>query len=72
MTTATPYWLVWQEDGGPPTVKHETQEAAEQEAERLARAFNGRSFVVLAPLARFTERRVTVERFEIDDDSVPF
>lgn len=71
-TKTTPYWLVWMEGGGPPTVHHDTQSDAETEAERLAKQFPGRRFVVLVPIARFTEQRVTIERFEVDDDSVPF
>lgn len=67
----SPYWLVWAEDGDAPRVKHRSQMAAEKEAERLANLHPGSSFCVLAPTARFTVRRVTIERFAPDLD-VPF
>jgi hypothetical protein len=69
----TPFWLVWHENGDEPRRKHPTQQSAEAEAERLARSRPGQSFCVLAPLARFTERRVTVDRFNLlQDMEVPF
>lgn len=70
MAQEIPFWLVWCEDGGEPRQKHSCAVSAEIEAERLARANPGKSFCVLAPTARFTERRVTVERFDLLD--VPF
>lgn len=59
-------------NGGEPRQKHSTQCSAENEAERLAKAHPGSSFCVMAPIARFTERRVTVERFDLLDADVPF
>lgn len=71
MTSQTPFWLVWCENGGVPHFKHMTEQSAENEASRLARAHPGKSFCVLACTARFTERRLTVERFAYDD-GIPF
>lgn len=51
-----PFWLVWCEDGGAPTRKHETPERAEAEAIRLAQQSPGKSFCVLAMIARVTNR----------------
>jgi hypothetical protein len=43
----TPFWVVWAEDGGVPTVMHDTVQSAEKEAERLARNNKGKAFHVL-------------------------
>lgn len=67
-----PFWLVWCEDGGEPRVKHDSRSLADREAERLAKAHPGKSFCVLPCLSRFTERRVTAEYFDLDDDRIPF
>lgn len=67
-----PFWLVWREDGDNPTYRHPTQDSAESEALRLARLHPGSSFCVLMPFARFTENRVTIERFNTLDIDVPF
>jgi hypothetical protein len=68
-----PFWLVWCEDGGEPRVKQSSRAAADREAERLAKLNPGKSFCVLPCAARFTERRVTVEHFNLDtDDCIPF
>ncbi|WP_162896050.1 hypothetical protein [Novosphingobium sp. THN1] len=45
---------------------------AEREAERLAKLNPGKSFCVLPCVARYTERRVTVEQFDLGDDGIPF
>lgn len=66
-----PFWLVWSETGFPPRFKHDSPDAAEAEARRLACGNPGKSFVVLAPLARFTSEVVKVERFD-HDAYVPF
>lgn len=42
-----PFWLVWREGGGTPTVQHETEDAARAEAERLAKHVPGARFFVL-------------------------
>lgn len=41
------FWMVWCESGGVPTVRHATYEAADREAQRLARENRGRVFFVL-------------------------
>lgn len=66
-----PFWLVWCENGGTPTVRHESPDAAEREARRLAAAHPGKSFLVLAPVARCTKQDIVVERFD-HDAYVPF
>ena len=42
------FFMVYRENGSPPTFRHATQTAAEKEAERLARAYPGNKFHVLA------------------------
>lgn len=47
--TMTPaaFWMVWSPQGDSPKMRHKTREAADAEAERLARANGGRQFYVL-------------------------
>jgi len=56
------FWLVWCENGGPPTVKHTDIASAECEAERLARKHRGTTFVVLEALASVNVTDVHWER----------
>lgn len=41
------FWLVWNIDGGAPTHKHDSEQSAITEAERLARLNPGVQFAVL-------------------------
>jgi hypothetical protein len=43
----TKFWLVWSEVGGSPRYKHETFDAAKEEARRLAASNAGTKFYVL-------------------------
>ena len=47
MNIEQPFWVVWADGGGAPTVKHETIERAKAESIRLARANPGQRFIVL-------------------------
>lgn len=73
-----PFWLVWCEDGGPPTVKHVTYARAKAEAQRLARAHPGEHFVVMAAATGFRKHDLDETRFsdhapDFDDDlQIPF
>lgn len=71
MNPPSPFWLVWRENGGAPRVQHATQARAENEAQRLAEQHLGSRFIVLAPVARFSVQRVTVERFDPELE-IPF
>ena len=44
------FWMVWREGGQGPTMKHGTLKSAMEEAERLARQFPEKNFVVLESL----------------------
>ena len=72
MNADPPFYLVWRENGIAPRRKHMTITAAENEAERLAKASPGTAFFVLIPSCRTVERRVTVERFDVNASEVPF
>lgn len=62
---AVPFWLVWNEDGRAPMVKHPDRDAAEAEAARLAAEAPGRSFHVLAVMATIaTSTEVVGSRFD--------
>ena len=41
------FWMVWNPGNRAPSFKHKTQDAAKQEAERLAKLHPGKEFVVL-------------------------
>lgn len=58
------YWMVWNPGTGRTNVKHLTEHAATCEAERLARANPGETFVVLTPVSA---RRVdNMQRIEFE------
>lgn len=68
------FWMVWNPHGHAPTVKHETEESAICEAERLARANRSQQFFVLEAVALRTVddmKRINL-RGEIDDSDTPF
>lgn len=74
---AEPFWIVWNPSGPrPPAVRHYDEREAITEAERLARAHPGQTFIVLATVAA----RVIDNMQRIDlrdgnhwpDDEVPF
>lgn len=70
--TAPPFWLVWCENGGPPTVKHPDEASAIREAERLAKRSPGLRFFVLATICAATHQHTVFERFDLTDDGIPF
>lgn len=49
--SGTRFWLVWNESGYPPRYRHDTEESAVREAERLARVNPGQNFYVLEAVA---------------------
>ncbi len=65
-----PFWVVWCDCGGVPTVKHITVEAARAEAERLARTNPGHRFHVLAALGHCSFNAVNWT--EVEKDFIPF
>lgn len=62
---AAPFWLVWNEAGRAPLVKHPSRDDAEQEAARLAAAMPGASFHVLTVMSTIsTNIEVVGSRFD--------
>lgn len=74
MTQPAKFWMV--KGGGPASATHGSREAAEREADRLARLSPGTLFFVLEAVA--CHRRVDVERIAFDrkpgpdDPEIPF
>lgn len=64
------FFLVWRENGGAPTYKHPSLDAAKTEAERLT-LLHGGAFHVLASVATATKRNVDWSEHEHADD-LPF
>jgi hypothetical protein len=70
-----PFYLVWNPEGHSPTFKHNTQQDAEREAQRLARICPEQTFFVLEPVSAARKRDVDIERFDRQhelDDEIPF
>lgn len=68
--TAAPFWMVWNPDGRQPRFRHDNQQLAVAEAERLARANPGQEFYVLEPTHRVVSNDIIVEQYDRDD--IPF
>jgi hypothetical protein len=69
------FWMVWNENGGMPRVKHATCAAAVAEAERLARSNRGETFIVLKSYcARVTNdlQRIDMEPEAAEFEELPF
>ena len=67
-----PFWLVWSPNGDrPPSVRHPSEDAALQEANRLADAHPGREFYVMQPTLQVVSQRRFTTRYSVDD-GVPF
>lgn len=67
---AQPYYVVWNPITGYTKYKHDTRQAAENEAKRLALEHRGQSFVVLAPISMMKIAEVQTTLFEYDE--IPF
>jgi hypothetical protein len=65
------FWVVWNERGGSPTVKHNTFDSARKEAERLARVHAGQSFHVLQLCGSMVKTDVHWIDANVDD-GIPF
>lgn len=65
------FWLVWNQDGGTPTVRHNSVHSATMEAERLARAMPGRRFIVLQSIVAREVNNMAHIEFDCDPNE-PF
>lgn len=52
MSRQRQFWMIWNPERSAPTYMHDTEAAAETEAERLARANPGQSFYILEATQR--------------------
>jgi hypothetical protein len=64
------FWLIWNERGGSPSVKHGSKEEAEAEANRLAENHHAGIFHVTELVSTF-RAKTTVERAEAEEP-IPF
>lgn len=67
------FWLVWNPQGHEPQARHDSEQSAEREAERLAKKHPGQRFIVLRPVREVVVDNV--QRFEYepeDHDELPF
>jgi len=65
------FWLVWNEQGSSPTLKHSTEKDAKGEAERLARSNPGQTFHVLT-LVDSCRKHDVIWLSEAEKEDVPF
>lgn len=72
-------WIVWNVGGGPPTVQHPDYGTAKREAQRLARALPGQTFMVCVGVVSFAKTDLLETRFNLDaaptevmDEELPF
>lgn len=65
------FWMVWCVGGYAPNRQHTTIQSAEQEAERLARANYGRTFVVLRSVSECVVGEMRRTEHE-ENDGIPF
>lgn len=65
------FWMVWNPEGRAPTYRHTSEGSAKTEAERLARANPGQTFVVLESVcARRVDDMICIDMRA--DDGIPF
>jgi hypothetical protein len=53
MSQQRQFWMIWNPEGNMPRFCHDTEAAAETEAERLARLNPGQSFYILEAVQRY-------------------
>lgn len=63
------FYMVFVEGGNTPTYKHKSQESAETEAKRLARAFKKKAFVLTTvksfEIIEFTEEECLPDNYDV-------
>ncbi|MBJ8552723.1 hypothetical protein I6M82_09890 [Acinetobacter bereziniae] len=64
------FYIVWNEQGNNPTFKHVSQEAAEQEATRLAKQNQGQRFHVLRSLCTLEVLDPVIKT--VHENDIPF
>lgn len=64
------FWMVWNPQRQPPSHRHPTRHAAEQEAERLALLQPGHKFYVLEALSFCQHRMVSWSKLHPTDEQL--
>lgn len=59
MQQSKPFWFVWNDQGSAPMKKHESEQGAINEADRLARNHRGKTFIVLQSVSAHTASDIT-------------
>ena len=69
-----PFWVVWNEQGQTPMIRHNSALSAKNESERLARVSPGKTFHVLRLVASCSRVDVNWEPVEtmIEEEVEPF
>lgn len=66
------FWMVWHEEGDSPRCRHQSKQAAMDEATRLAKQAPGEVFFVLKATAGVRAKEPDVERVRFETDPIPF
>jgi hypothetical protein len=66
------FWMVWHEEGDSPRYRHNSKQAALNEASRLAKQAPGEVFFVLKATAGVRAKEPDVERVKFEVDTIPF
>ena len=71
------FWVVWNPEAGPPSVRHRSRQKARDESTRLAGENPGQEFFVLVAIGRAHRPEPTIFKAltppsGVDDDEIPF
>ena len=67
------FWMVWRQGSGAPTFRHDSEDAATREAERLATINRGEQFFVLEAIGlRVVDDMLRVDLRNGGGDDLPF
>ena len=67
-----PFWMVWCPTGGMPRYRHDSEDSAHREAQRLARDKPGRVFVVLQSVSAYLAKDLQVIDLCPPSDTIPY
>ena len=67
-----PFWFVWNPMGNMPRFRHDTEDSAHREAQRLAREHPGRVFVVLQSVSAYQSTALQVIDLRPPSDVIPY
>ena len=67
-----PFWMVWCPTGDIPRYRHDSEDSAHREAQRLSRDKPGRVFVVLQSVSAYQAKDLQVIDLRPPSDTIPF